>query len=251
MRCDEVVRELAAPTVDRDRAAMAEHLAACPACAGWARRAEQLDRLWDATRPAEPSPEAWDAVWANIVQALPAQRRRIGGERHAPRRATAAGRRILAPVRSRSPLRPRGGSRRHSPRSPWWGWRRPPPFWWPSAWPGGRRLAPMARGMPRPDLAVTPHRAPAVPWRSGCVPGEGRRGDPGGPPDADPRLGGELGSGGSGGTMIPGIGGLIRAEMAMARVVDMTPPEMNVSSDPGLMILNVMESIATPQVAAR
>ena len=71
MRCDEVVRELAAPTADRDRAAMADHLAGCPACAEWARRAEALDRLWDATRPAEPSPEAWDAVWANIARALP------------------------------------------------------------------------------------------------------------------------------------------------------------------------------------
>ena len=71
MRCDEVVRELAAPTADRDPAAMADHLAGCPACAEWARRAEALDRLWDATRPAEPSPEAWDAVWAHIAQALP------------------------------------------------------------------------------------------------------------------------------------------------------------------------------------
>ncbi len=39
--------------------------------------------------------------------------------------------------------------------------------------------------------------------------------------------------------------------MAVAHVVDVTPPEMNISSDPGLVILNTIESIATPQVAAR
>ena len=71
MRCDEVVRELAVPTVDRDRAELAEHLAGCPACAERARRSEALDRLWGATGPAEPSPEAWDAVWANIARSLP------------------------------------------------------------------------------------------------------------------------------------------------------------------------------------
>src|SRR5262249_27931709 len=71
MRCDEVVRELAAPTADRDRAELADHLAGCSACAEWARRAEGLDRLWEATRPVEPSPEAWDAVWANVAQAIP------------------------------------------------------------------------------------------------------------------------------------------------------------------------------------
>src|SRR5689334_1067614 len=71
MRCDDVVRELAASTADRDRAAIAEHLAGCPACAAWARRAEGLDRLWEATRPAEPSSEVWDAVWTGIAQSLP------------------------------------------------------------------------------------------------------------------------------------------------------------------------------------
>jgi hypothetical protein len=70
MRCDEVVRELAAPTDGRDREAIAEHLAACSACAEWARRGELLDRLWETTRPAEPSSEAWDAVWARIAPSL-------------------------------------------------------------------------------------------------------------------------------------------------------------------------------------
>jgi hypothetical protein len=70
MRCEEVIRELAAPTDDRDAAALAEHLAGCPGCAGWARRAAQLDRLWEATRPLEPAPEVWDALWAGLSQSL-------------------------------------------------------------------------------------------------------------------------------------------------------------------------------------
>ncbi len=70
MRCDEVIRELAAPTDDRDETVLAVHLADCSSCADWARRAALLDRLWDVTRPSKPSPEAWDTVWANINQAL-------------------------------------------------------------------------------------------------------------------------------------------------------------------------------------
>ena len=56
MRCDEVIRELAVPTDDRDSAALAEHLASCPSCAGWAKRDAQFDRLWEATRPTNPRP---------------------------------------------------------------------------------------------------------------------------------------------------------------------------------------------------
>ena len=70
MRCDEVIRELAVPTDDRDRSVLDEHLAACPSCRAWNHRAAMLDRLWDATRPAEPSAEAWDSVWSNISQGL-------------------------------------------------------------------------------------------------------------------------------------------------------------------------------------
>jgi hypothetical protein len=70
MQCDEVIRELAAPTDDRDATTLAEHLAGCPTCASWALRANQLDRLWKATRPSEPSSESWNAVWVQIVQSL-------------------------------------------------------------------------------------------------------------------------------------------------------------------------------------
>jgi hypothetical protein len=70
MRCDEVIRELAVPTDDRDRTVLDAHLADCPSCVAWARRATLLDQLWEATRPCEPAPEAWDSVWANITQSL-------------------------------------------------------------------------------------------------------------------------------------------------------------------------------------
>ncbi len=92
MRCDEVIRELAAPTDDRDGTALADHLAGCPSCSDWARQAAQLDQLWDATRPSEPSPEAWGAVWANIAQSLPspaAHRDSTSATAHPSRNGTA------------------------------------------------------------------------------------------------------------------------------------------------------------------
>jgi hypothetical protein len=70
MQCDKVIRELAVPTDDRDPASLAEHLAECPSCALWADRAARFDRLWEATRPAEPSGEMWDAVWAHVAHAV-------------------------------------------------------------------------------------------------------------------------------------------------------------------------------------
>jgi len=70
MQCNEVIKELAAPTDDRDPAALAEHIAGCPACAGWANRSAQLDRLWEATRPVEPTTDVWDAVWARMATSL-------------------------------------------------------------------------------------------------------------------------------------------------------------------------------------
>jgi hypothetical protein len=70
MQCDEVVRELAVPTDDCDSAALAEHLVSCSACAGWAKRAAQLDRLWATTRPEEPLPEIWDSIWAQVTSSL-------------------------------------------------------------------------------------------------------------------------------------------------------------------------------------
>jgi len=66
MRCDEVKRERSAPGGGLDRSALAEHLAACPRCASWSAQADALDRLLEATRPEEPSAEAFDAMWSEI-----------------------------------------------------------------------------------------------------------------------------------------------------------------------------------------
>jgi len=64
MRCDDVTRELAAPSGRLDPSALAAHLAACPACAGAAR----LTRLWAASRPAPP-PGTFASAWAGIERA--------------------------------------------------------------------------------------------------------------------------------------------------------------------------------------
>jgi anti-sigma factor RsiW len=72
MRCHEVLRELAVPTDARDSAAIDEHLGRCPACAAWAERAQGLDRLWKATQPPEPTPQTWDALWADLTGSLDA-----------------------------------------------------------------------------------------------------------------------------------------------------------------------------------
>ncbi len=70
MRCDDVIRELAVPSGEQNPAMLRDHLAACASCANWATHAGQLDRIWELTRPTEPSPEAWDAVWAQIASSL-------------------------------------------------------------------------------------------------------------------------------------------------------------------------------------
>jgi len=69
MRCDEVMRERSAPGVHLDRSALAEHLASCPRCASWSAQADQLDSIWDDTRPAELSGPAFDAIWAKATVA--------------------------------------------------------------------------------------------------------------------------------------------------------------------------------------
>jgi hypothetical protein len=70
MQCDKVIRELAVPSDDRDPASLAEHLAQCPSCAVWADRATRFDRLWEATRPTEPTGEMWDTVWTQVASGL-------------------------------------------------------------------------------------------------------------------------------------------------------------------------------------
>jgi hypothetical protein len=70
MRCEEVIEELAAPTDTRDAASLEGHLSRCPSCATWAKRAAELDRLWQATGPAEPAPHVWDNLWASVASSL-------------------------------------------------------------------------------------------------------------------------------------------------------------------------------------
>jgi hypothetical protein len=66
MLCDDVIRKLTEADNQPDEPALAEHLAGCSACAEWLDRAQRFEKLWDATRPAEPSPQAWDALWFSI-----------------------------------------------------------------------------------------------------------------------------------------------------------------------------------------
>jgi hypothetical protein len=66
MLCDDVIRKLTESDGWRDEPALAEHLAGCSACAEWLDRAQRLEKLWDATRPAEPLPQTWDVVWSSV-----------------------------------------------------------------------------------------------------------------------------------------------------------------------------------------
>jgi hypothetical protein len=70
MRCDEAMRELNLPSDDRDDRALAHHLAECKVCARWAEHAARFNRLWDATRPVDPSTESWDRLWSSVTARL-------------------------------------------------------------------------------------------------------------------------------------------------------------------------------------
>jgi len=67
MQCDVVMRELNLPGDDRHDQALAQHLAECQACARWAEHAARFNRLWDATRPEDPSTESWDRLWSSVA----------------------------------------------------------------------------------------------------------------------------------------------------------------------------------------
>ncbi len=67
MRCDTVIRELSTPSGTLDRAALALHLADCPKCASFSAQVHELQTVWDLTRPAEPSADAFDAMWTRVV----------------------------------------------------------------------------------------------------------------------------------------------------------------------------------------
>jgi len=113
MQCDEVIRELATPTDNHDSTALAGHIAGCPACAGWANRAVQLDRLWEATRPPEPTPDVWDAVWVRMATSLdPSTSTEVGSSFTTRTAASTNGSPVVVKLPPKGP--------RHSPRSrPW------------------------------------------------------------------------------------------------------------------------------------
>lgn len=69
MRCAEAILSLGESPGGPRPAGLAEHLDACPRCTEWAKRLDRLARLWEATCPAEPSPAAWDTIWARVVDA--------------------------------------------------------------------------------------------------------------------------------------------------------------------------------------
>ena len=73
MRCSDVIRELAAPSVGLDSVALSAHLDQCPECAAWAERDAKLNQLWETTRPDAPSADSWDRVWARASEALDRQ----------------------------------------------------------------------------------------------------------------------------------------------------------------------------------
>lgn len=208
MRCDEVILELAVPSADHDPAVMAEHLAGCEACAEWARRAERLDRLWDATRPTEPTPAAWNVVWSNIAEGLAAR------ETHPA--STTPATPIVIPAR------------------------RPAP---------GRWIAAVALvGLAQAAAILV---ALGLAWRAPSDSPESRlaesdrsiRTEPTAIRSAhpvDPVVDIE-----AGGLMV------IRFDRKSSRLEDRTPAEMNVGADIGMEMTNAMESIATPQMAAR
>lgn len=71
MRCDDVTRELAAPTGEVDAGAIAQHVASCPSCASYAEASARLDRVWAATRPADPTPAQWERLWSAVEEGAP------------------------------------------------------------------------------------------------------------------------------------------------------------------------------------
>ncbi len=82
--CETCQHELAVPSPSGLAADLAAHLETCPTCSNFAAGLDRLDRAWDATRPVEPSPLAFDGLWsralmaADAVAPLPsASRRRV------------------------------------------------------------------------------------------------------------------------------------------------------------------------------
>jgi hypothetical protein len=230
MLCNEFMHELAVPTDDRDSAALAEHLANCSACAAWTKRDAQFDRLWNATRPLEPSPQVWDGVWGHIASSLDS--------------STPAESEVLA-----SPMATLNGSVSHverqlgltpaSSRSRRWNWAAIGlislaqaaavllAVGW--AW----RDSPKSQG---PQEAMVPHSPALSPDSSTVV-------------STVVKETGLLSV--SAVEIEPGPLVVIRMEDSTVKVVDLTPDGISYSVDDWFLVFNAVEDIAKPVVAMK
>jgi hypothetical protein len=227
MQCNEVIRELAVPTDDRDSAALAEHLASCPSCARWAKRDAQFDRLWITTRPVEPSPQVWDGVWVHVASSLdsspPAK-----FEALAPHVATLNG----SIPRVETPF---GLPRVSSPRSRPWNWAAVGLIGLAQAaavllavgltW----RTSTKSQEIP---IAISTHSVAMSPEVSAVAKESGLRSAPVVEIEA--------------GQMV-----LIRVEDSVAKVVDLTPDRISYSVDDWYLVFNAVEAIANPVIAMK
>ena len=226
MHCDEVIRELVVPTDDRDSAGLAEHLANCHNCAGWAKRDAQFDRLWNATRPTEPSPHVWDTVWAHIASLLesstPAEFEAIASPTTALNGSTRRGERPLGLTAVPSRSRP-------------WNW----------AAIGLIGLAQAAavllavgwawhtsRNPQQPQVATVTHSPALSPDSSQEAKEIGLLSVPA----VDIEAGQQV---------------VIRVEGSAATVVDVTPDGISYSVDDWYLVFNAIEAIANPVVAMK
>lgn len=68
MRCEDIVKELSAPSDSILIEAVAVHLDDCPSCANWGHQVNKFDQLWAETALPDPvNPmESWDRVWNRI-----------------------------------------------------------------------------------------------------------------------------------------------------------------------------------------
>lgn len=82
--CETVRTELAVPGSSPAASDLSAHLEICPSCAHFAAGLDRLDRAWDLTRPVEPSPLVFDALWERALAGadapVPAGARRRASE---------------------------------------------------------------------------------------------------------------------------------------------------------------------------
>jgi hypothetical protein len=220
MLCNELIRELAVPTDDRDSAAVAEHLANCTSCASWARRDAQFDRVWNATRPVEPSAQTWGTVWAYIASSY---------DSSTPAEFEA----IASPMPTLNGSVPHSERPLASSRSRRWTW----------AAIGVISLAQAAAVLlavgwawhdsPKsqaPQLAIATHTAALSPDSSKVAKVTGLQSVPVFEIEAGPLV-------------------VIRMEDSSVRVVDPTPDGISYSVDDWFLVFNAVEAFAKPVVA--